>query len=386
MRRALPLLLAIAAFIVAALIWIGSSRVASHAFDDGSALNTSPTGLSLAYAYLGRQQGRSVMMLTTPLRADALAHNAVVIRVQSGDADVTSEKDNDEDNAAKVPLRTPKPLLSPAEDDFVRGGGRLILADSNPGGPLEVRNNAGRIASKVFPIWPGLDSVALPVDRGIAPRSLPRGMHTLFAANGETVVAQQTIGAGEVIVVSVPEVFANQNVASGHHIALLGALAGEGRPVYFDEVVHHIVAGDGALALLTEWRLGPLLVLAGVAALLAFWRNARRIGPAEDDDRDTRSDAVDLVNSLGALYGRSMLAAQSIVLYHEALARSVAAQTGLRGDALHQRVAALTNGARPPAAGDALAPDAFKTHLNTINTAFRTLERAARGGHDANHR
>jgi hypothetical protein len=286
-----------------------------------------------------------------------------------------------------VPLRTPNALLTPAEDDLVRGGGRLVLISDNPGGSLEERHDAGRVATKVFPIWPGIDSIALPAGRGIAPRSLPRGMHTLFAAaNGEAVVARQTIGAGEVIVVSVPEMFENQNVASGRHIALLAALAGEGRPVYFDEVVHHIVADDGALALLTEWRLGPLLVLAFVAALLTFWRNARRIGPAEDDERDTRSDAVDLVASLGALYGRSMTATDSIALYHAALARSVAAQTGLRGDALHQRIAALTLGSTPPAAGETLAPDAFKTHLSTINTAFRTLERAARGGHDANHR
>src|SRR3954454_8419482 len=81
MRRALPLLLAVAAFFIAALIWIGSNRVSSHAFHEGSALNTSPTGTSLAYAYLGRRG--VVKMLTTPLRNGTVPNNAIVFRIDS---------------------------------------------------------------------------------------------------------------------------------------------------------------------------------------------------------------------------------------------------------------------------------------------------------------
>src|SRR5205823_6658484 len=109
-------------------------------------------------------------------------------------------------------------------------------------------------------------------------------------ANGEAIVVQQTIGSGDVFVVSVPELFENQNIAADHHLALLLALTGDGRAVYFDEAVHGIISDDGALALLTEWRLGPLLVLAGIATLLMFWRRARRIGASDHDDRDTRSE------------------------------------------------------------------------------------------------
>jgi len=387
MRRALPLLLAIAAFLVAALFWIGSSRTAGHVFDRDSAANTSPSGLSLAYAYLRSQPGQHVSLLTLPLGSRALPANAVVLRVQEGVSDQKRPEIDEDPSEGSAPLRESllTSLLTSSEAEFVRGGGRLVLASGEPGGSIGVRNDAGKSAASVFPLWAGLDTLSLPEPRGWAPHSLPGGMHTLFAGNGEAVVTRQEIGAGDVIAVSVPELFENRNIATGHHLAFLAHLA-DRRPVYFDEVVHGMAADNGALSLLTEWRLGPLLVLLLAAALLTLWRNSRRAGPADDEDRDTRSDAIDLVASLGALYGRSLSSAESIVLYHAALERSVAAQSGLRGDALHRRVAELTEGLTPSPADKKLPAHAFHRQLTIINDAFRTLERPARGGHDAKHR
>jgi hypothetical protein len=377
-RRALPLLLAVAAFFIAALVWIGSSRVSSHAFAEGSVLNTSPAGKSLAYGYLGHSA--NVNMLTTPMRNGAVPRNAVVFRIDTyGDANGDEDEEQGDKKTKAVPF-----FLPAAYDDFVRGGGRFVLAGHYFGGSLEMRDDAGKVATKVFPIWPGIETLSLPEPLGLAPRSLPRGMHTIFAGNSEAVVARQTIGAGDVIIVSVPEMFENQHLAADHHLALLTVLAGNHRPIYFDEYAHGIASDDGALALMTEWRLGPLLILGGIAALLTFWRNARRIGLPDAEERDTRSD-IDLVGSLGALYGRSMSNGDAIALYRAALERTVAAQSGLRGDALHKRVADLTHGLTPPA-GEKLAAHAFDRHLTTINDAFRTLERTARGGQHANHR
>jgi hypothetical protein len=411
MRRALPLLLAIAAFVIAALLWIGSSRVANHAFAEGSALNTSPAGTSLAYAYLARS-GR-VNMLTTPVRGGVVPRDSVIFRVDTYGA--RDGEDDDEERGDKKTKAVPF-FLSANDEEFVRGGGRLILAGHYFGGSIEMRDDAGKAAAKVFPIWPGIETIALPESLGLAPRSLPRAMHTIFAGNGEAVVARQIIGAGDVIVISVPEMFENKSLAADHHLALLTALADDdterrplagwtaggspavqpttaagpaavqpasrrryGRRIYFDEYAHGIASDDGTLALMTEWRLGPLLVLAGIAALFTFWRNARRIGPPDAEERDTRSDAIDLVASLGALYARSMSNGDAIALYHAALERTVAAQSGLRGDALHKRVADLTRAATRTA-------QTFDQQLHTINEAFRTLERTARGGHHGNHR
>jgi len=391
MRRVLPLLLAVAAFFIAGAIWINSSRVASHAFEAGSALNTSLEGTSLAYAYL-RHRGM-VNLLTTSFRGAVVPPNAVIFRFDTDD-DVSPPEDDDPSDKT-TPLKTPPPLITPAEEEFVRGGGRLVIAGRGVG----TRNDAGKTATRVFPIWPSVDTISLPEPLGFAPRSLQRGMHTIFAANGESVVARQIIGAGDVIVISVPEMFENKNLAAGHHLALLTALAAEPapvqpasrrryeqqRPIYFDEYAHGVASDDGALALMTEWRLGPLLILGGLAALFTFWRNARRIGPPDAEERDTRSDAIDLVASLGALYGRSMTNSDAIALYRAALERTVAAQSGLRGDALHRRVVELTHGVTP-GAGEKIAAHAFDRQLNAINDAFRTLERTARGGQHANHR
>jgi hypothetical protein len=378
-RRALPLLIAVGAFFIAGLIWIGSNA-AGHAFPGRSALNTSPKGCSLAYAYLGRHG--MVNMLTTPLRDGAVPANAIVFRIDSFDAeDFRGEDDDSEDTRPK----TAPFFLAPADEEFIRTGGRLVLVNGYFGGGLEMREDAGKVAAKVFPLWPGMETISLPEPHGVAPRSMPRGMHTIFAGNGEAVVARQAIGAGDVIVVSVPEIFENKSLAADHHLELLAALAGNGRPIYFDEYAHGIASDDGALALMTEWRLGPLLVLGGIAALFTFWRNARRIGLPDAEERDTRSDAIDLVASLGALYGRSMTNSDAIALYRSALERTVAAQSGLRGDALHKRVSDLTHGLTPPA-GVTLAAHAFDRQLNAISDAFRTLERTARGGQHANHR
>jgi len=374
-RHALPLLLAVAAFFIAGAIWINSSRVASHTFEAGSALNTSPEGTSLAYAYLGHRG--MVNLLTTSFRGAGVPRNAVIFRLDVDDDD--SSIDDDEDPSdKKTRLKTPPPLIMPAEEEFVRGGGRLVIAGLSS---IPTRNVAGKTASKVFPLWPGVDTLSLPETVGFAPRSLPRGMHTIFASNGESVVARQIIGGGDVVVISVPEMFENQHIAAGHHLALLTALA-ERRPVYFDEYAHGVASDDGALALMTEWLLGPLLILLGIAALFTFWRNARRLGPPDAEERDTRSDAIDLVASLGALYARSMSNSDAIALYRAALERTVAAQSGLRGDALHKRVADLTHGLVPGAD----EKHAFDRQLNVINDAFRTLERTARGGQHANHR
>jgi len=373
-RRALPLLLAVAAFFIAGAIWINSSRVASHTFDAGSALNTSPEGTSLAYAYLCHRG--MVNLLTTSVRGAVIPQNAVIFRLDVDDDD--SSMDDDDPSDKKTAVKTPPPLITPAEEEFVRGGGRLVIAGLSS---IPTRNVAVKTATKVFPAWPGVATLSLPETVGFAPRWLPRGMHTIFAANGESVVARQIIGAGDVIVISVPEMFENQHIAAGHHLALLTALA-ERRPVYFDEYAHGVASDDGALALMTEWRLGPLLILLGIAALFTFWRNARRIGPPDAEERDTRSDAIDLVASLGALYGRSMSNSDAIALYRAALERTVAAQSGLRGDALHERVADLTHGLVPGAD----EKHAFDRQLNAINDAFRTLERTARGGQHANHR
>ena len=354
MRRALPLILAVIAFAALTVLWIVSDRrAAQRIYDDFSSANTSEKGLSLASGYLAKQ--RKVAMLTRPLARANVERNAVVFRVVEETPTFFDPEDLEEGQFGP-PRPRREPLLNEAEEAFVRSGGRLILAARS--GALDTAPLNQSTATKVFPMWRGVGD--LNVDgswQGFS--SLRPRMHTLFASGPLAVVARERIGAGDLLMISAPELLQNKVLATGNRLQLLNALADVKRPVYFDEVPHGILSGDGTLAVLKEWNFGPFLILLAAAALLYFWRAARRIGPPVDDYRETRSDAVDLVRSLGALYHKVTSYAEALALYHEALTRTVASQTGLRGDALRARVDELTGGQRD---------------LNALNQAFEKLQ------------
>jgi hypothetical protein len=340
-KRVMPLVLAIAAFAAVTVLWIVSDRRApQRVYDDYSSANTSGNGLSLAAGYLNKQ--RRVAMLTRPLARATLERNAVVFRVVD-EVPTFFDPEDLEEHQYGPPKPRREPLLNDAEEAFVRRGGRLILASSS--GALVTLPAGEKIARKVFPIWPNAGDLELS-DAWSAFIQLRPRMHALFASGTRAVVARERIGEGELIVISAPQLLQNEALARGNHLQLLAALAGSGRPVYFDEVPHGIVSGDGALALMKDWNLGPFLLLLAAVTILIFWRGGRRIGPAVDHYRETRSEAIDLVRSLAALYREVTTDAEALALYYESLTRTVAMQSGLRGDALRRRVDDLTRGRR----------------------------------------
>jgi hypothetical protein len=380
---------AIAAYFVAVAVWMASDRrVAREAFDDFSAANTDDTGLSLSSRYLRAR------MLTQPLAVGTVEGDAVVFRVGSFGSGFTMLRDlareeeggDEEDDggnnkqlrkhAPKKPRqRIAKSLLTADEEDFVRGGGRLVLAIGGMYGPLDVRKASQKTMTKVFPLWRGLGSIPMPAPRTLAGSDALRHAPALYVAGDVPAMARLPIGRGDVILSAQPELFDNAHIGSNNSLALLSALAGRKRPVYFDETVHGLFNGGGMVDLLRQWNLGPLLLLLLILTGALFWRYGRRIGAPEDDYRDTRSDAVDLVASLGALYDRTMTDGEALALYHQALSRSVAAHTGLRGDPLHKRVAELTGNDNVSWKHEKLDRESFHRRLMTINQAFRRVER-----------
>ncbi len=401
MKRSLPLVLAIAAYVIAVIVWLAvDRRVPREAFDDFSAENTSGKGLSLARRYLAT--GRRVTLLERPIDGRFLPRNGVVFRVGSIRSffdyvrDLEKEQDSKPEGDDKTkrppekkaqqkkgpPLVKPKlkpkreratPLLDDEEEEWVRGGGRLVLATSRGYGGLDVRGATLARATKVFPLWRGIDSIDEPEPRTLVGDPVLRSAHALYTIGDAPAIARLPIGAGDVIVIAAPELFMNEYV--GRNLALLTALAGEKRPVLFDEVVHGQRGDDGALAMMKDWNLGPFLLLGLLAFALALWRNGVAIGPREDDFRDTRSEAVDLVDSLGALYQQSMTNGDTIALYHHSLTRTVAAQSGLRGEPLHRRVDDMTTYVRVPAKGEKLDEETFRRSMTRINEAFGRIER-----------
>ena len=360
MRRAAPLLLAIAVFVAVTVAWIITDRRATErVYDDYSSANTSDSGVSQAAAYLARR-GR-MSPLTRPLGREPIEPDAVVFRI-THEVPLLFDPEDLEENEIGPPKPKQQRLLSDAEDAFVRHGGRMVIASHL--GLLPSATPASLEAKKVFPLWPGVEALQVP-EKTSAFLSLRPRMHALFVAGERVIVAREHIGQGDLYVVSWPELFQNGNLAKAGHLALLVALAGK-RPVYFDEMVHGIAGDDGAVELMKEWNLGPFLALLGVIAVLVFWRGGRRIGPAEDDTRETRSEAVDLVHSLGALYRDVTTEEQALTLYHDALTRTVAHTSGLRGDALRKRVDDLTGGRRT---------------LTALNEGFAKMKSSSRVGH-----
>lgn len=363
MKRTLPLLAAIAAYFIGVLIWVGNDRRIAHdTFDAYSALNTGSDGLSLASRYL------RATMLTRPVAPERVAQKGVVFRVVESVIPSVVEESGGEDGKPEQP--DPSTSLGMTEDEYawLRRGGRMVLAIGGTYGALDTRGTTAKRATKVFPIWSGIDAIELPEGRTLAGDVVLHNAHTLFALDGKPAVSRIRIGDGELILLAAPELFTNEHVAK--NLALLVALAG-GRPAYFDEVVHGLRSDAGVLELLKEWRLGPFLLLVLVVLATLFWRRGRAVGPPENEFRDRRSEAVDLVASLGALYDRSMSNDEAIARYHHELTRAVAANTGLRGDPLHKRVADL--------AGDVHRPvdeAEFRDLLHRLNESFRRLEHA----------
>lgn len=377
MKRTLPLVVAIAAYFAAVLVWMATDRrVAKHAFDDFSAANTGPTGVSLASKYLARS-GRRVDALTLALSERNADPRAVVFRLGAPPAaehrieiDERRAKREKEKKKRAPRTRYVTPLLTDEEEAWVRGGGRLVIASEQRFGSLHVGEGPEKVARKVFPLWPGLDTIDLPRSRAVGGDALRNG-HAVYVAGETTVMARIADGAGDVLVFGVPEALDNEHVA--RNLPLLIALAGGARHVYFDETLHGMSTGEGTLALLKEWKLGPFLLLLLIVAATIFWRGGTRIGVPDDEFRDTRSDAIDLVGSLGALYERSMTKGEALAAYHRALTRTVAASSGLRGEALHKRVSELTGGLAVPAKEQQMSDEEFQRILTALNAAFAPL-------------
>lgn len=367
MKRALPLVLALALLFAVSLLWLVSDRrAASRIYDKYSSASTADDGLSLASGYLAKT--RRVSMLTRAIGQTPIESNAVVFRVVERSPFFFDPEDLEE---GKFGPPKPKhhPLLNDFEEAFVRRGGRMIIAA--PDALPDHAESPTHDVRKVFPIWPRLGDGVCECDGGW--KHIPSRMHAILTIGNLTILARQRIGAGELFVLAQPQFFANEQLAKPNHLELLHDLAGDRRPVYFDEVAHGIVSDDGPLALLKDWNLGPFLLLLLAIMALLFWRSGRRVGPAEDDHRETRSDAIDLVRSLGALYDEVTSNAAAIAQYHEALTRTVASQSGLRGDPLRKRVDDLTHGFVPPAKHEDITAATFARQLETMNQAFLSL-------------
>jgi hypothetical protein len=380
------------------------SRRAEDAFPRASVFNESPHGLSIAYGYLRdraqRPQGRGapVAILSRRIGHERLPTEAVVFRVRPGRRPTpASPQDAEDEDSQKGPRekgaerngtekrgeakrieasRRPEgPLLSPAEDEWIRGGGRLVLGIDEEYGPLRaIPSPRTTPVRKVFPIWPAVRTLV----PGEAMRTLVGATaseaHAVFASGSAPVLSRLLLGKGDVLLLALPELLENESLSRGDHLRLFVALAGEGRPVFFDEWAQGLGREEGLLDVMLEWGLGPAFAFAVLACALWVWRARTRLGPADRDPAESRSEAVDLVDSLAQLYDRALTRRETAGLYREGFERDVGARTGLRGKALARRVdELLRRGAARPTGGAEIPPSEFLRALQGINEGYRRL-------------
>lgn len=299
--------LAAVAFAAGALAIVDAGgRRADGTFTPGSVYGETPEGLSLAFRYLSERVPVSV--LSGRIGAGSLPADAVLFRVRPRRTPFPASIDEEtQADGEPSPDAEPVPLLTPAEDAWVRGGGRLVLGLDTDYGPVGIGDGTGGgTVRKVFPLWPGVaDLVPGEIVRDLPGAGSGPG-HAVFVRGSKALLARAVFGEGDVLLLAVPELLENGRLSTADHLALLDALAGEGRPVAFDEWVHGLGQDEGLLALMFEWGLGPALLVGGLAFGFLLWRGRARLGPEEDDAVEERSEAVDLVESLAQLYDRAL--------------------------------------------------------------------------------
>ena len=401
--RALSLWLAGLAFFAGALFVVArGSRRAEDAFPRASVFNESPHGLSLAYGYLrDRSQQKSgrgapVAVLSRRVGHQPLPPEAVVFRIRPSlrpSSSSAAEGDGEEEDDAtegpekkdqekkgktkKAAVRRPVggPLLSPAEDEWVHGGGRLVLGVADEYGPVVATGSPRAVpVRKVFPIWPAVRTLV----PGDATRTLAGATadeaHAVFASGSAPVLSRLLVGKGDVLLLAVPEILENASLPRGDHLRLLVALAGEDRPIFFDEWALGLGRSEGLLEVMLEWGLGPAFLASALSFALWLWRARTRVGPADRDPAESRSEAVDLVDSLAQLYDRALTRRGTARLYREGFDKAVATRTGLRGAALARRADELLRGRAPQVLGGAeIPPSEFRRVLQAVNDGYRRL-------------
>ena len=313
-------LAAFALFAAVAAAWLARDpALKRRSYPPGSSLNEGPQGASLAREYLERIGARPGA-LTVPLPQAALPASTVLLRldvktVRDGPPAALPEKlDSARDGGTAARPSPPPPALSAAEEAFARSGGRLVLAMEGEPASGEPR--------KVSLLLPGVRAV-----RPLVPRGLPKAAlvdaQPIFEHGEAPSIVRVPLGAGEVFWLAQPELLLNARLGEADHLALLLALCAGRRPL-FDEAVHGIVADSGALDLLRRWGLGPSLLLAALAALALFWRRAVIAGPPADPWRDARSESVELVDSMAALYQEALTPEEALQLYRTRVVHEIA--------------------------------------------------------------
>ncbi len=246
--------------------------------EDASAYATQPHGVA-AYAELLRRNGHRVRYLRDPLDEARLDPRATVVVLDAPGIG----------GGERAALRR-----------FLRRGGRLVAGGQDAGRGIVVR----------APVWTpdgrqlAGPTNALPETRDVRLVSSDGGggFASLGAAVGalgerRVLLAVARAGRGRALLLADSSPLHNRLLASTDNAALGLALAGPPRrTVVFAESVHGFGQASGLAAIPARWRFA--LAIAGLAGLLWLLSQARRLGPAEEDEADPVPARLEHVDAL----------------------------------------------------------------------------------------
>lgn len=238
-----------------------------------------------------------------------------------------------------------------ALEEWVRGGGVLLLADDTVGAPVPgawagapalhfgLRPRAGGRPATLRPAFParyaeGVEAIR-PEGRVRFQRQAPPGWAPLFADEAGDMLALKRLGRGTLIALADPGIFSNARLETAGHARLalniVQAHAGKGA-VLVDEF-HHGHGHQGAFARYLRGTAVPWMAAQAALAFLALLlARGTRFGPPLPPPREARASSLEYVAALGDLYQRAgarRIAAEALAgSFRRGLAEAVGARPG----------------------------------------------------------
>jgi len=211
-----------------------------------------------------------------------------------------------------------------ALEEWIRGGGVLLLADDTVGGPVPgvwagalafrfgLQPRTGGKPGTLRPAFPssyagGVESIQ-PTGWVRFQRQRPEGWAPLFADGAGDILAIKRLGKGTIIALSDPGMFSNARLEiAGHAPLALNITQDHVRSgVILVDEYHHGYGHDSPFFRYLKGSAVPWILAQGVLAFLAFVvARGTRFGPPVPAGEPPRSSSLEYVGALGDLYRRA---------------------------------------------------------------------------------
>ena len=322
-----------------------------------SSYATSSGGLA-AYADLLAAQGADVTRLRRPLDKERLDPASTLVLSES--------------NLSALEAAT--------LEDFVRGGGRLVVAGAEASGVVNSLADA-RVrwspdgATVLHALGNASEVTGVGRVEAAGDGSWEFATDAVLEASGVTAAFATDVDRGRVVAIADASILANKFLDHADNAAFAFAAAGApARPVVFAEYDHGYGRSIGIGALPDHWQTG--LAIAVLAVIIAMWARGKRLGPADRDDTVRPPPRVAYVEALAATIARTGNRDEGVRPVRDEARRRLLARAGLPPDASDDEVrrAATATGVPAETARALLQPAANDDDVVAVGRALASLE------------